>query len=271
MSKETATTLVNQFMANPALPSVWPRVDKLDFASGLLARIDDPNRINQSATPLCGPAALVRSIATSNPDGYAQAGIDLYTRGTARIGNLNITAGNELKQAPAPGSTNPADWVMLGSVRDTSNWFLSPAGWFRNNFAGPTLPSTIEGWFRQAGYTRVINDTSLLGGDIPSVKSMCAKRASDLFNAGYYVALLIDGNMLEASNQDDYISMYPDHWVVLNSTIENAGTMDYSRLCSFKIYTWGVGDRQVPETPPGRPLTFEKFLYKFYGFVAAKL
>ena len=38
MSKQTATTLVNQFMANPGLPTQWPRVDKLDFASGLLAR-----------------------------------------------------------------------------------------------------------------------------------------------------------------------------------------------------------------------------------------
>ena len=133
------------------------------------------------------------------------------------------------------------------------------------------MPSTIERWFRNAGFTRVINDTSLTGGDIPMVKSMCAKRASDLFAAGYYVALLIDGDMLEASNQNDMISMYPDHWVVLNSRIDNAGTTDYSRPCAFTIYTWGDGARRVPQTPPGNTLAFDKFLNKFYGFVAAKL
>ncbi len=271
MSKETATTLVNQFMANPGLPTVWPHVDKLDFASGLLTRVNNPNQINQAGTPLCGPAALVRSIAQNDPDSYAQAGIDLWSKGTAKIGSLNVKPGSELKQAPVAVNTDPSDWVMLGSVRDTSNWFLSPAGWFGSNFAGITLPSTIEKWFKDAGYTKVINDTSLTGGDIPTVKSMCSKRASDLFSAGYYVALLVDSNVLKASNQNDVISMYPDHWVVLNSTIDNAGTVDYQKLCLFKIYTWGDGERQVPQTPPGNPLTFEKFLNKFYGFVAAKL
>ena len=270
MSKETATTLVNQFMANPALPCQWPKVDKLDFASGLLARIDDPNRINQSGTPLCGPAALVRGVAQGNPDAYAQAGIDLWTKGAAVIGALNITAGNELKQASVEPNTNPADWVMLGSVRDTNNWFLSPAGWFGGNVAGITLPMTVEKWFKDAGFTKVVNDTSLTGGDIPSVKSMCAKRASDLFSAGYYVTLLVDDNVLKPSNQNDIVSMFPNHWVVLNSTIANAGTMDYSKLCSFKIYTWGQGEYQVPKTPPGNPLTWEKFLNKFYGYVAAR-
>jgi hypothetical protein len=187
------------------------------------------------------------------------------------MGNLDLRPGSDLKQASVPLTSDPADWVMLGSVRDTSNWFLSPAGWFGGNIAGITLPSTIENWFRSAGYTRVINDTSLTGGDIPSVKSMCAKRASDLFSSGYNVAMLIDSDMLEASNQNDVVSMYPDHWVVLNSTITNAGTMNYSQLCSFRIYTWGAGNRQVPQTPPGNPLTFEYFFNKFYGFVAAKL
>jgi|SRR6185369_15505489 hypothetical protein len=271
MSKETATTLVNQFVLNPSTPSQWPKIERIDLGTGLLARIEDPNRIDQAGTPLCGPSAMVRSLAISNPDAYAQAAIDLYSKGSSRIGTLDVKAGNELKRAPVPSNTNPADWLMLGSVRDTSNWFLSPAGWFQNNFAGVTLPMTIEKWFRSAGYTKVINDTSLLGGDIPSVKSMCAKRASDYFADGYYVAMLIDMNLLKASNQNDVISLYPDHWVVLNSKIDNAGTMNYGDLCSFKIYTWGNGERKVPQTPPGNALTFEKFLNKFYGFVAAKL
>jgi len=270
MSKDTAKALVNQFNYNQALPSQWPNINKLDLASGLLARIDNPNAINQSGTPFCGPASLVRSLATSNPDGYAQAAIDLYTRGTARIGNLTVTPGNNMKRASVPANTNVADWIMLGSVRDSSNWFLSAGGWFGSNLAGITIPSTIEKWFKDAGYTDVINDTSLGGGDIPVVKSMCAMRASQKFAAGYNVCMLIDGDLLDHDTQDDIFSLYPDHWVVLNSTITNAGTTNYSNLASFQVYTWGTGNRQVPETPPGNPLTHEKFLGKFYGFVAAK-
>ena len=157
MSKETATTLVNQFVLNPTTPSQWPKIERIDLGTGLLARIEDPNRIDQAGTPLCGPSAMVRSLAISNPDAYAQAAIDLYSKANARIRALDVKPGNELKRAPVPANTNPADWIMLGSVRDTNNWFLSPAGWFQNNFAGVTLPMTIEKWFRSAGYTKVIN------------------------------------------------------------------------------------------------------------------
>jgi hypothetical protein len=271
MSKDTAKALVNQFNYNAALLGQWPNINKLDLASGLIARIDNPNLINQSGTPFCGPASVVRSLATNNADGYAQAAIDLYVRGTTRINNLTITPGNNMKRAAVPANTNVADWIMLGSIRDSSNWFLSAGGWFGSNLAGITIPAQIETWFRNAGYTDVINDTSLSGGDIPSVKSMRALRASQKFSDGYNVCMLIDADLLEADTQNDYFSLYPDHWVVLNSTITNAGTMNYNDLASFQVYTWGTGTRQVPETPPGSPLTHEKFLGKFYGFVAAKL
>ncbi|MEP6848409.1 MAG: hypothetical protein ABI999_06105 [Acidobacteriota bacterium] len=270
MSKETATTLVNQFVLNPVMVSKWPQIQRLDLGSGLLARIENPNLINQSGTPLCGPATLVRSLAQINPDGYAQAAIDIYTKAQAKINNLTVTPGAELLRSAVPANTDPADWLMLCSVRDSSNWFLSPGGWFGNNLAGITVPATIEKWFKDAGYTKVINDTSLTGGDIPSVKSMCVQRASQRWADGYNVAMLVDSDVLKASNQDDILSLYPDHWIVLASTIDKAGTMNYSDLCSFKAYTWGTL-RQVPETPPGNPLTYEKFLNKFYGFVAAKL
>jgi hypothetical protein len=271
MSKDTAKTLVTQFNFNTAITSQWPHIAKLDLASGLIARIENPNAINQSGTPLCGPATLVRALATNNPDGYAQAAIDLYSKGKAQINTLNLTPGSNLKQATVPANTDPADWIMLGSVRDSSNWLLSPGGWFGSNLAGVTVPATIEKWFKDAGYTSVINDTSLTGGDIPSVKSIRAQRASQKFKDGYNVCMLVDGDVLKSDTQDDIFSLFPTHWVVLNSEITNAGTMNYKDLVSFKIYTWGDGDRQVPQTPPGNPLTHDKFLHKFYGFVAAKL
>lgn len=271
MSKDTAKALVVQFNFNTTITSQWPKIAKLDLASGLLARIENPNNINQAGTPLCGPASLVRALATTNPDAYAQAAIDLYSKGKAQIGTLILSPGNNLKQAAVPANTDPADWIMLASVRDASNWFMSPAGWFGSNLAGITIPATIEKWFKDAGYTSVINDTALGGGDLPSVKSMRAQRASQKFKDGYNVCMLVDSDVLKSSTQNDIISMYPDHWVVLNSEIKNAGTMNYDDLASFKIYTWGTGDRLVPQTPPGNALTHRAFLNKFYGFVAAKL
>ena len=62
-------------------------------------------------------------------------------------------------------------------------------------------------------------------------------------------------------------SMYPDHWIVLASPIANAGTTNYSVNTSFKAFTWG-NVRNVPQTGT---LIYERFLTKFYGFVAARL
>jgi hypothetical protein len=268
MSQQTAKTLVNQFLANNAAQGQWPNIDKAALAAGLIARIDNPNAIDQGSTPFCGPTTLVRSLAVSNPDAYAQAAIDLYLTKRARVGTLDVRPGNELVQASVAARTNPADWIMLASIRDTDNWFLSPAGWFGSNLAGITIPSTIENWFRAAGYTRIINDTDVSGGDIPVVKSMRAMRASRCFSNGYNVNMLIDADLLDSSTQNDWVSMYPDHWVVLRSTILNAGTTNYDSPCSFQVFTWG-NIRPVP-FDPSKPLKHEYFLNKFYGFVAAK-
>jgi hypothetical protein len=192
MSKETATTLVNQFVLNPATVSRWPQIQRIDLGTGLLARIDNPNLIDQAGTPLCGPSTIVRSLAMNNPDAYAQAAIDLYTKAQAKINSMDVRPGSELLRAAVPATSNPADWIMLCSLRDSNNWFFSPAGWFGSNLAGVTIPSTIERWFKTAGYTQVINDTSLSGGDLPSVKSMCVQRASQRFSEGYNVAMLVD-------------------------------------------------------------------------------
>ncbi len=98
---------------------------------------------------------------------------------------------------------------------------------------------------------------------------MYVKGASGYFNHGYTVAMLIDSDMLDTATQDDFFSLYPDHWIILNSTISNVGNANYTLPVSFQAYTWGR-IRSVPENP-ATPLSQEKFLTKFYGYIAARL
>jgi len=98
---------------------------------------------------------------------------------------------------------------------------------------------------------------------------MRAQRASQYAVQGYNVAMLIDADLLDSSTQNDWVSMYPDHWVVLTSAIRNAGTANYDDPCSFDIFTWGR-TMSVPVNATN-PLKHEYFLNKFYGFVAARL
>jgi hypothetical protein len=266
MAKQDAINLVQQFAAQPGV-SVWPQINRARLAAGLIERIQDPNKIHQRGTPLCGPASLVRALASDDPTAYARAAIDLYTHGTARIRALNVRAGNELKRAAPEGNADPADWILLASVRDSDNWFFSPAGWFGSNLAGITRPGTMESWLRDAGYTDIVNITYLVAKPIPSVLAAEAYRASNLFREGYKVLLFIDADMLEESTQDDAVSMYPDHWVALNSAITDGGIVNYDAPVSFSIYTWGR-ELSVPLNA-AKPLSKRDFLGKYYGFIAA--
>jgi hypothetical protein len=267
MSKQTAIALVNQFQSQPG-GGQYPKINRAALADGLVARINDPNLIDQRGTPLCGPSSLVRAVALDNPDAYAQAAIDLFTRGSARIGNMNVRPGKELRESAPEGNTNPADWILIASIRDSDNWFFSTAGWFSSTIAGITRPGTMESWFRDAGYTDIINLTYLFAKPIPSVLAMELQRASRLFQSGYKVVLFIDADVLAANTQDDIFSMHPDHWVALTSTIVDGGIINYEAPVSFSIYTWGR-TMSVP-VDANRSLSKRAFLHKYYGFIAAR-
>jgi hypothetical protein len=266
MSQASAIKLMNEFAAKNG-PSKWSKVDRTAFARGVIERILDPNKVHQRGTPLCGPASLTRAIAKDSPVVYARAAIDLYQRGKAVIKTLEIEAGSELLKSAPQGKTDPADWVFLASIRDSDNWFFSPAGWFGSNAAGITMPDTVAEWFQAAGYTKIVNITHKAAKPNHFSLATEAKKASDLKKKGYKVMLFIDADMLDADTQDDLVSMHPDHWVTLTSQITDGGTYDYDKPVSFQVYSWGR-TIDVP-VDSKKPLTKFKFLHKYYGFVAA--
>ncbi len=267
MSKESAIALVTAF-ASAAGSAAWPQIDRKMLAAGLIDRINDPNQIAQRGTPMCGPAAFVRTLAIDFPETYAQMAIDLYTRGKARLGTRTFEPGSELRKAPPLLGTNPADWIMLASVRDSDNWFFSPAGWFRASLAGMTLPGTMESWLLTTGYSKVVNAAFLKTRPLKNA-AMHADLASQYFTAKFRVMLLIDSNMLVPDHQNDRVSLYPDHWIMLDSVITDAGITNYDAPVSFSAYSWGGDDITVPVVP-SRPLSKGNFLGKYYGFVAAR-
>lgn len=268
MSKEEAIRKVNQFKAETGAGR-WAHLQRGTLADGLIERINDPNLIAQRATPLCGPAALVRAIARNSPLQYATAVIDLFKNARAHIGSLTITPGSELLRDPPEGNTNQADWIMLASIRDSDNWFFSPSGIFGSSLAGITQPGTIEQWFRNAGYSSVIQKTYTVLKPIYMVLAAELAEANRLFNQGYYVLLIVDSDVLSRDTQDDLVSMYPDHWIVLNSPIRDGGIINYDAPIQFRAWSWGR-EINVPESA-SKPLPKRDFLHKYYGFIAARL
>lgn len=233
-------------------------------ARGLLERIRVPSTINQAASSLCGPAALLYDLATRDPVAYASYVIALYETGVGYLGTLEVKPGTDLREHDPGTTVEASDWIALASLRDSENYFFDYQE-AANEFAGITLPGELEDWFRRTGYTDVVNEARVVVDE----DEENIRQADGLLRSGYRVCLFIHSNMLNKSTQSEW-SATPDHWVVLTSPVSFGTAVvgtEARRTVSFRIYTWGQGRRGVPETGV---LTVDEFLDNYYGFVAAR-
>jgi hypothetical protein len=237
---------------------VFTKIPYTDVASGLRMRLAQPGGIDQGQSSLCGPAALVFRILTHDPLDYVKFVVDLYWTGTASMGNLKITAGVDVRKFdPTKGAMQAVDWIALASIRDSENWFFDYQS-SDDEFAGITLPSHMESWFKKIGYTSVINRTSLTHDQ----NEQNLREADKLFGEGYWVCLLINAQVLDPSSQNN-IAIVPDHWVVLRSRIQ------FGPRIYLEVFSWGDKQYSIPHNP-AVPLSTEHFLDFYNGFVAAK-
>ncbi len=235
----------------------FPRLDRDEVGVGMLMRIANPSLLRQGEASLCGPTALLFSVASDNPVQYARFAIDLYEKGKAKIGRLMIEPGKDVRNyLPPPGAIEPVDWMTMASIRDSENWFFDYDS-AEKEFAGMTMPGELAQWFRQAGYSDVREETNVYF----TKGTATLDGASTLFAKGYRVVLFIAMQMLEAKNQTKS-STVPDHWIVLRSRIDHAGGN-----VKLKVFTWGQGEFAIPE---GAPLSVDDFSKNFYGYVAGK-
>jgi hypothetical protein len=263
-ARDDARKLVDEFAARTKSGGgLWLHIKRDELAAGLRARVDNPDIISSGGTNLCGPAAFAHDLAIDDPVSYVKAAIDLWETGSAVIGTQSIKPKKDLKvyKLPPTIGISPADWILLASMRDTDNWFFDyqEEG---DAVAAMTLPHTLEKWFKQAGYTEVLNDTNLV-----ACKDLAnARKASSLFSAGYKVCLFINSDMLDAATHNN-ASLYPDHWVGLYTRITIDGiAADPASKVTFKVYTWG----RVQSVPESGDLSIKHFLNNYYGYMACR-
>lgn len=262
-AQRRAEELVKEFAARPG-GGVFPRIARSKVAEGLLERIYNPGAIHQKGSSLCGPAALLFDVATRDPVSYATYVISLYETGKGRIREIVVEPGSDLKEYDPGNKVEASDWIGLASLRDSENYFFDYQD-TNDEFAGITLPSELEDWFRKVGYAEVVNETSL----VIDQDERNIRRADAYFQNGFRVCLFIGGNMLEKETQDTG-STLPDHWVVQTASVNIVLTRfdtELAKTISLHIFTWGEGRRRVPLVDF---LRLDEFLDNYYGFVAAR-
>jgi hypothetical protein len=239
----------------------WPNLDRDEVGVGMLMRIAYPGLIRQGGASLCGPVAMLYNLLRDRPGAYARYAIDLYERGEAKMVDLSIKPSDGVRfYSPPSGTIDPIDWLTAASLRDSENWFVQ-YDTADKRFAGATTQMELAYWFHRAGYSDVKEDANLLRHQRDTANM---DEASRLFSAGYRVCLLIDGQAIQTWEQSESGSKWltDRHWVVLRSAIDRSGGN-----VKMTIYTWGDGNRQVPQSGN---LPLNDFLMNFYGYVAAK-
>ena len=257
----------------------FPNLSKRLVVDQLTTRVNDPARIGQGGSSLCGAASFLYCLAKKDKAVYAKFIVDLYEKGEAKIGNLKAKPGRDCRnyRLPTKSRMADADWIGLASLRDSANMVMDYQD-YTNQAAGITAPDTVEDWFQDSGFHQVTNRTSI----VQPRTLYDLLQAHRKFKEGANVCLLISSGGLAAP---DLLVSHVDHWIVMNSPVRIDGKpvtslISLGRLVNededlhkkslnFQVYTWGKERRNV-KTLSGKPLTVGGFLKHFYGFVSAK-
>jgi hypothetical protein len=266
-----ARQMVAQFAARSGR-GAFPNIAREELVVSLLRRIDQPEAINQGNTNTCGPAAFMFTFAKHDIAAYTKFVIDLYERGEATVGNLRVRPSESFRSDPMPRHLvdSPADWIALGSLRDSANWFFQyhtnslPFVPFKTQSDNPkitwegvrggTTTGEVKSWLKNMGYTEVVDESSVvLTSSLDNLRD-----ADRRYRNGEKVCLMICANVLSSKQDEAAGGGACDHFVVLASPIE------IGRFVQFKMFTWGGF-----QTLHCR-LTPEEFVKSYYGYVAAR-
>ena len=247
---------------------VFSNLSSSQLKSEMLARIANPEFIDQNGTGLCGMACLAKYLAEHYPGVYQSLICKLYDNGKAKnpntsytISSFNTIGSNTLSQV-VPSSNNyptingvsmaQADFLLLSCMKNTQNDWLNydPTSW-NNQTAGMTFPIDMKEMTTDfLGMSGVENNTNLFfsAGDYTALNGMESYR-----NNGGTVFMFISSNLLQNISSSP---LGANHWVEyhgkLNIDIPN-------QKVSFEVYSWG-GYRTVS-------VSFSTFKNNYYGYV----
>ena len=188
--------------------------------------------------------------------GYARYVTDLYDNGVAfTAGAASVRPSLDFRLDAVPAGENAADWIALGSLRDSTNWVFE---YHRNSWLehkrGSTSPADVEQWFKKFGFRKVIEKTDSSSCDLDNLKL-----ADSYARRNWRVVLFVASVVIQGGAADAKAGGSADHFIVLS------GPITYGPPIKMRIFTW-AGYEMIP----GVAMSADDFLNSYYGFIAAR-
>ncbi len=266
-----AYSLINKFRAinDPIVTGVkntfgFSQIEIYEVVEQLLKRVENPSTIDQGGVNLCGPAAVMFCWLCKRPDLYVQYVVNVYERGTGRMGSLFVRPGEDCRNHK-PKKIASVDWIALAALRDSENSYLDIDS-EPNYFGAVTMPDDIVKWFNNIGFKALEHRTA----------AMCNEGYETLRNAvlhlkeGCCVCLLVNATKLFGGDWWD-LNLTANHWIVMTSEPKINGMSVLSlpsenglldKPVDIDVYTWG----EIRSLH----MFLDDFLDGFYGFIAAQ-
>ncbi|MCF6258508.1 MAG: hypothetical protein L3K25_19810 [Gammaproteobacteria bacterium] len=269
----SAKLLISQFVKLSSATNFKPAFSVENNSKGTMTkiikhlrdRINEPWRIYQAGTSLCGPAVFFYCLAKDCPALYVKSVIELYMYGETKINDLHIKPSSSCKKARLPDEMNSIDWVTLASLTDSSNALYNYDS-DADKFAGITLPGRLESWFKAAGYKHVSQHTNLFFDK--SVDNLL--KANNAFKAGKNVCLFLSAKSRYVPMT---ISLTPNHWAVMSRSLKvgNPRSINFSSNADeikneefdLQVFTWG---KEAEKMNP-KKLSLHEFSDYYFGYV----
>ena len=271
-----AQAVVSAFAAETSAGAWSTTLSRADVATRLTAMVtpsdpqytnpvpsDGPRSLQQAGMNLCGPAAFFQMALGRDPVAVMKFATQLFDSGTATIGNLTITPGQDLLQADFNAmlakTTNKftaAEWMLFGALRNSTDvfWQGSWQGDPTQLVAAMTRPEELAGWMRNSGIWSSVDDHGKWATN-PGILNA----ANLTMPVGTDIPLLIHANLIakatlwnpNTGNPDDpntptanptkpsstfLLSSFPNHWVVLLAEIIPDATQQNVLI---SLWTWG--------------------------------
>lgn len=231
----------------------WNNLPRANVADRMTVLVTDPDKIDQGANSLCGPAVFFNTWILDDPKAFAQYAFQLYNGGAAPIGSLQVRAGDDLRhqdymklRTQMGGQiVESADWMAMSAIRDSENAFFDYEGTPAEHWEGGTTDGEIVSWLRSTNlYASVTeNDTRTIAA---------AKKLTPTANRR--VILSVDSGMVGNPHSGE-----DDHFISMRSAIKT----NPDTTISFDYWTWGQGVKTAT-------MSVADFERDYYGSITAE-
>lgn len=267
-------------------------LDRIKIENQLNDRQENPWKINQGSTSLCGTACIFYIMASEMPDEYYEFTKELLRKGESTFNSIIIKPHNKANEMydisitdkDYPRNMAEADWLTLAIVRSSQNSTLGV-------YKGDTDDTTAISWPKMMvklcksflGYKDVVANNI----NVPIKKYFLTNNSlhlnigklinqinNEIVN-GNKIIMLIDSDLI--ANDEDNLSnlfQFEYHWVVLLSPIQSYTDFDTNnqiiKKLNFIVFTWGTNIYDVNRRYLRESISYEHFSKNFYGYIKVK-